>query len=90
VIERRAESGEGMGVGAGTGRTLVLCSTDSCTMGFICNSRSVSMTAVAQEVDGTGCNKMRASSLFLCWYWCAAGGCKVLPGRASFLFGGRL
>ena len=41
-----------MGVGAGTGRTLVLCSTDSCTMGFICNSRSVSMTAVAQEVEG--------------------------------------
>jgi hypothetical protein len=53
-----------MGVGAGTGRTLVLCSTDSCTMGFICNSRSVSMTAVAQEFDGTGCNKMRVSSLF--------------------------
>lgn len=76
MIERRAESGEGMGVGAGTGRTLVLCSTDSCTMGFICNSRSVSMTAVAQEFDGTGCNKMRVSSLF-------SAGIGVLPAVAK-------
>lgn len=42
------------GSDAGTGRTFVLCSTDSCTMGLICSSRSVSMTAAVQEVEGTG------------------------------------
>jgi hypothetical protein len=39
------------GVAGGTGRTFVLCSTDSCTMGLICSSRSVSMTAVCREVE---------------------------------------
>jgi hypothetical protein len=33
------------GEGVGTGRTFVLCSTDSFTMGLICSSRSVSMVA---------------------------------------------
>jgi hypothetical protein len=42
------------GSNAGTGRTFVLCSTDSCTMGLICSSRSVSMTAGVQEVEGAG------------------------------------
>lgn len=46
---------------AGTGRTLVLCSTDSCTMGLICSSRSVSMTAVVQEVVGTRGDMARPS-----------------------------
>jgi len=42
------------GSNAGTGRTFVLCSTDSCTMGLICSSRSVSMMAGVQEVEGAG------------------------------------
>lgn len=38
---------------AATGRTLVLCSTDSCTMGLICSSRSVSIMAVIPDVMRT-------------------------------------
>jgi hypothetical protein len=70
-------------VAVGTGQTFVLCITDSCTMGLICSWRSVSMTAVAQGVDETRCNKTaRGLSLFFCGDWSAAGVCK--SGWVSF------
>ncbi len=41
------------GNNAATGRTLVLCRTDSCTMGLICSSRSLSIMAVISDVTCT-------------------------------------
>jgi hypothetical protein len=44
------------GVGVGTGRTFVLCRTDSFTIGLICSSRSVSMVGERQAGELSSCD----------------------------------